>query len=58
MMNNTEANCVALPNCEETMLDLIIAFLKEPLVIPVYSALVAVVITLVAQWFWERRQHN
>jgi len=36
----------------------IVKFLSEPLVIPVYSSLVAVALTFTAQWVWEKQKYR
>jgi hypothetical protein len=54
MSSSVHASGVNLPEISENgILDSLLGLLKEPLIIPIYSALVAVVITFIAQWIWN-----
>ncbi|NQV47508.1 MAG: hypothetical protein HQ504_06965 [Rhodospirillaceae bacterium] len=54
MSYSVRAPGVNLPAISENgVLDSLLGLLKEPLIIPIYSALVAVVIAFIAQWIWD-----
>ena len=54
MSSSVRAPGVNLPAISENgVLDSLLGLLKEPLIIPIYSALVAVAITFIARWIWD-----